>query len=113
MAGHAGLFSTIGDLVLFMTHFQSNSEQIVRSDVWRKLTMRLSAKSTRALGWDTKSESGSSAGPNLGSNSYGRTGYTGTSISYDPDTRKGVDLADESGLPDQQKHQYPSVSAEI
>ena len=42
-----------------------------------------------------------------------RTGYTGTSISYDPDTRKGVDLADESGLPDQQKLQYPSVSAEI
>ena len=88
VAGHAGLFSTIGDLVRFMTHFQNSSEQIVRSDVWCEFTKRQNSQSTRALGWDTKSEIGSSAGPSLGSNSFGHTGYTGTSVWCDPGVRK-------------------------
>ena len=42
--------------------------------------------STRALGWDTPSDSGySSAGSKLSRRSFGHTGYTGTSIWMDPD----------------------------
>jgi len=42
--------------------------------------------STRALGWDTPSDSGySSAGAKLSRRSFGHTGYTGTSLWMDPD----------------------------
>lgn len=42
--------------------------------------------STRALGWDTPSDSGySSAGTKLSRQSFGHTGFTGTSIWMDPD----------------------------
>jgi CubicO group peptidase (beta-lactamase class C family) len=40
--------------------------------------------STRALGWDTPSATGSSAGTRLASRSFGHTGFTGTSIWIDP-----------------------------
>jgi hypothetical protein len=41
--------------------------------------------SSRALGWDTKSPSGSSAGTSFSADSFGHTGFTGTSIWIDPD----------------------------
>ena len=42
--------------------------------------------STRALGWDTPSDSGfSSAGSLLSRRSFGHTGFTGTSIWMDPE----------------------------
>ena len=40
--------------------------------------------SSRALGWDTPSEN-SSAGTKMGPNAFGHTGFTGTSIWFDPD----------------------------
>src|SRR5439155_9061724 len=40
--------------------------------------------SSRALGWDTPSEN-SSAGTQMGPNAFGHTGFTGTSIWFDPD----------------------------
>jgi CubicO group peptidase (beta-lactamase class C family) len=44
------------------------------------------AGSTRALGWDTPSDTGySSAGSLLSRRSFGHTGFTGTSIWMDPE----------------------------
>src|SRR5205814_9765894 len=40
--------------------------------------------SSRALGWDTPSEL-SSAGTKMGPDAFGHTGFTGTSIWFDPD----------------------------
>ena len=40
--------------------------------------------SSRALGWDTPSEN-SSAGTKMGPDAFGHTGFTGTSIWFDPD----------------------------
>ena len=52
----------------------------------RSPTLTLSSGSTRALGWDTPSDSGySSAGSKLSRRSFGHTGYTGTSIWMDPE----------------------------
>jgi CubicO group peptidase (beta-lactamase class C family) len=45
---------------------------------------RLVAGSSRALGWDTPSD-GSSAGTLLSSESFGHTGFTGTSLWIDPE----------------------------
>jgi len=88
VAGHAGLFSTVGDLCLFLVAFLTKSQTIIDSDVFKMFTTRQETKSTRALGWDTKSPTGSSAGVSFGSNSFGHTGYTGTSVWCDPDSQK-------------------------
>lgn len=84
-AGHAGVFSTLGDGVAFVRRMLSGlpGVQNATRDAW---TRRQSAKSTRGLGWDTRSPAPhSSAGLTFGPNSYGHTGYTGTSVWIDPD----------------------------
>jgi len=43
------------------------------------------ADSTRALGWDTKSPEHSTAGSFFSPDSFGHTGFTGTSIWVDPE----------------------------
>ena len=48
--------------------------------------------SSRALGWDTKSPEKSSAGSLFSSDSYGHTGFTGTSIWIDPERQLFVIL---------------------
>jgi CubicO group peptidase (beta-lactamase class C family) len=83
VAGHAGLFSTLDDLVKYMTFLQKGG--IVKLGTIREFTRRQDPKSTRALGWDTKSPEGSSAGTKFGPRSFGHTGYTGTSVWCDPD----------------------------
>jgi CubicO group peptidase (beta-lactamase class C family) len=46
----------------------------------------LPAGSTRALGWDTPSDSGySSAGTAMSRRAFGHTGFTGTSMWIDPE----------------------------
>jgi len=90
VAGHAGLFSTAPDLSNFATMLLNNgkykSKQIIKNHIIKKWTTKQSFQSDRALGWDTKSVKGySSAGTLLSKNSFGHTGYTGTSIWIDPD----------------------------
>jgi CubicO group peptidase (beta-lactamase class C family) len=84
VSGDAGLFSTAPDLakfarwLLMMRHTDSLHV--------REFTQRqnIPPGSSRALGWDTPSEN-SSAGTKMGPNAFGHTGYTGTSIWFDPD----------------------------
>lgn len=86
VAGHAGLFSTVEDLTIFMRDFMSQSPKCISTEVRNQFIRRQSTESTRALGWDTKSEKGSSAGDYFGPLSFGHTGYTGTSVWCDPTT---------------------------
>ncbi len=86
VAGHAGLFSTVGDLSRYMTNFMSAKPKLFDPDLRNKFIQKQDAKSTRGLGWDTKSPEGSSAGHHFGAKSFGHTGYTGTSIWCDPET---------------------------
>ncbi|MDA0747848.1 MAG: serine hydrolase, partial [bacterium] len=48
--------------------------------------------STRALGWDTVSAVGSSAGRYFSERSFGHTGFTGTTLWADPERDLGVVL---------------------
>jgi len=88
VAGHAGLFSTANDIAKLMSVLLNkgklNQKQFIKPSTIKLFTKRYSEESTRALGWDTKSESGSSAGEYFSINSFGHTGYTGTSIWADP-----------------------------
>ena len=85
VAGHAGIFSTLDDLCRFVQSLVEG--RVAKTETVERFTKRNSEKSSRALGWDTKSETGSSAGSSFGPRSFGHTGYTGTSIWVDPDAR--------------------------
>jgi CubicO group peptidase (beta-lactamase class C family) len=87
VAGHAGLFSTLDSLVKFAADFCAPEPKVVSSGLRDEFTRRQSESSSRALGWDTKSPSGSSAGTTLGPKTYGHTGFTGTSIWVDPESK--------------------------
>ena len=106
VSGNAGLFSTAPDLARFATwmlerwHADTGDGKPAPGDLLLSPILRLPGSvirewthrqgippgSTRALGWDTPSDSGySSAGTLLSRRSFGHTGYTGTSIWMDPD----------------------------
>ncbi len=91
IAPHAGLFSTAPDLARFAQMLLWKGvyghHRIVRRETIELFTRPagLPAGSTRALGWDTKSLEGSSAGTLFSEKSFGHTGFTGTSIWIDPE----------------------------
>jgi CubicO group peptidase (beta-lactamase class C family) len=89
VAGHAGLFSTAEDISKLMAMLMQggmyDGNQIIKNTTIELFTRKYSDQSTRAIGWDTKSETGSSAGDFFSLISYGHTGFTGTSIWADPD----------------------------
>ena len=104
VSGHAGLFSTAPDLTRFARWLLSNRRApegmflscadtppslcppSIASRTVRDFTHRqdIPPGSSRALGWDTPSQN-SSAGTKMGPNAFGHTGFTGTSIWFDPD----------------------------
>jgi CubicO group peptidase (beta-lactamase class C family) len=93
VSGHAGLFSNARDLLSFGEWLLEQrrgrggrrQEPRITDSVVAQFTRRqdLVAGSSRALGWDTPAL-GSSAGSRLSAESFGHTGFTGTSIWIDP-----------------------------
>ncbi|MBO1005335.1 serine hydrolase domain-containing protein [Pseudogracilibacillus auburnensis] len=87
VSGHAGLFSTIQDLAKFTTMIESggffNGQQIISnaSISLSKRNYTPFASEGRGLGWQIK---GTSCGDLFSQSSYGHTGFTGTSIWFDP-----------------------------
>ncbi len=98
VAGHAGLFSTAGDLARYAQMMMDGGffggrryfKRSTISEFVRKQEMP--PGSERALGWDTPSEEGSLAGDYFSLGSFGHTGFTGTSIWIDPNERIAVIL---------------------
>lgn len=96
ISGNAGLFSTADDLANF-AQMMLNKGQFNEKRILSPLTVKRMASvypdvsfSGRGLGWDIHSSYASNGGDIFGPNSYGHTGYTGTSIWIDPDTRSFV-----------------------
>jgi CubicO group peptidase (beta-lactamase class C family) len=110
VSGHAGLFSNAPDLARFASWWlemlaggpdvilspEGGASRTSRGSVRptpapalvREFTTRqgIPPGSTRALGWDTPSDSGySSAGSAMSRRAFGHTGFTGTSIWIDPE----------------------------
>jgi len=94
VSGHAGLFSSARDLLHFGDWLLQglDAEYPAEQTIWppapstvRQFVVRqdIPAGSSRALGWDTPSDLGS-AGVRLSRESFGHTGFTGTSIWTDP-----------------------------
>ncbi len=87
VSGHAGLFSTAGDisklLQMLLQKGVFEGRRIIDSSTVKLFTSKQSNE--RGLGWDIKSAAGSSAGSLFSSKSYGHTGFTGTSVWTDPE----------------------------
>lgn len=101
IAGHAGVFSTAGDLAKFAHTVLSGDSRILRSDTIALFTRRQLEPSdtSRALGWDTPSAP-SQSGKYFGTHSFGHLGYTGTSIWIDPERQVSVTLLTNRSWPD-------------
>jgi CubicO group peptidase (beta-lactamase class C family) len=92
VAGHAGLFSNTQDLAVFMQMLMNGGsyagKRYLKPETISLFSSKQDQKSTRALGWDTKTVNGySTAGSLFSEHSFGHTGFTGTSIWADPDRR--------------------------
>jgi uncharacterized protein YbbC (DUF1343 family)/CubicO group peptidase (beta-lactamase class C family) len=103
VAGHAGVFSTAGDLALYAQALISR-KSILDADIIEKMTTPQqppNATEVRGLGWDIDSSFSSNRGALLPVGSFGHTGYTGTSMWIDPYTNTYVILLTNSVLPRQ------------
>jgi uncharacterized protein YbbC (DUF1343 family)/CubicO group peptidase (beta-lactamase class C family) len=88
VAGHAGLFSTAGDLAKYAQALLSGNKILSRPAVEKMTTPQqpATAASLRGLGWDIDSPFSSNRGDLLPVGSFGHTGFTGTSLWIDPVT---------------------------
>ena len=117
ISGNAGLFSTASDLAKFATMMIQNGrfhgKQFLKPSTIKLFRTRANVpNSTRALGWDTKTKHGySSAGHLFGPHSFGHTGYTGTSIWFDPDHKLFAILLTNQVYPDGHKTKIYKVRA--
>jgi len=90
ISGHAGLFSNSTDIGTFSKFFLNEGillgRRYLKKDLIRTFTSKRKnpVNSDRALGWDTPSDRGSSAGDYFSIGSYGHLGFTGTSLWIDP-----------------------------
>ncbi|MDR3219892.1 MAG: serine hydrolase [Dysgonamonadaceae bacterium] len=98
ISGNAGLFSDANDLAILAAALLNNGEyngKRILSPQGVK-AMRTIPREVRqfgrSLGWDIFSDYASNKGDLLSENTYGHTGYTGTSIVIDPDNELAVIL---------------------
>lgn len=94
VAGHAGVFSTAGDLAL-LAQAMIDRNKILTPDLIEKMTTPQQPPNStdlRGFGWDLDSWLATNRGDLLPVGSFGHTGYTGTSIWIDPYTNTYIIL---------------------
>lgn len=118
VAGHAGLFSTANNLAKFAFMLanggSANGHKFFDQETIALFTRRVSSRGRypMALGWMTmrpEQEGSSSAGRFFGPNSYGHTGFTGTSIWIDPDQELFVVLLSNRVYPSRNNRRISNV----
>ncbi len=93
VAGHAGLFSTAGDLAIYgqmlLNRGSYNGTQYIKPETVDLFTSKQGNNSRRGLGFDRVDEDRTKEYPSrLASlSTYGHTGFTGTSIWIDPESQ--------------------------
>ena len=90
VAGNAGLFGTAGAVHVLATEFLPGGKGLLGAEE-RALfghNFTRGQGQHRAVGFQLASSPGSSAGPALSPRSFGHTGFTGTSVWIDPDSRR-------------------------
>lgn len=92
VAGHAGVFTTAGDLARFCRMILAEGEldgrRVLESRTVRQMTAPRFSRGgavRRGLGWDIASPFSSPKGSGFSEASFGHTGYSGSSIWIDPE----------------------------
>jgi uncharacterized protein YbbC (DUF1343 family) len=114
VAGHAGVFSTAGDLARFAQMMLNGGEldgvRVVSAATIQKFTEPQTPPDQpilRGLGWDIDSAYSGNRGELFPIGSFGHTGFTGTSLWIDPQTQSYVILLANSVHPSG----HPSLTA--
>lgn len=88
VAGHAGLFGTVGDLARYAKAWRDQAAPFASPELLRlacgERVRGPGVMGRRGLGWQLHRE-GSSAGTRASPAAYGHTGFTGTSLWIDPE----------------------------
>ncbi len=107
VSGHAGLFSTAGDLAKFagmmLNGGQLGKVRILKPSTIERMTVPQSPEGRsrlRGLGWDIDAPFASNRDTLLPAGAYGHTGFTGTSIWIDPVSKIFVILLTNRVYPD-------------
>ncbi|MEC7774765.1 MAG: serine hydrolase domain-containing protein [Planctomycetota bacterium] len=113
ITGHAGLFSTSSDLSRLarelLLALRGKSRRLDRKVIENFIRCKNSpGGSSRALGWDTPSKK-SSVGELASRNSFGHTGFTGTSIWIDPENDLYIILLSNRVHPTRQNRKISNV----
>ena len=93
IAGHAGLFSTVDDLALYcaMILNPSNSKGLSHASIRTMTQARAVPNGWRTFSWDCDTAFSSNRGELFPKGStFGHTGFTGTSIWFDPASQTAV-----------------------
>ena len=117
VSGHAGLFSTARDISIF-GQMLLNGGEYNGARILSPLTVKIMTKNQlkdiggdESLGWFTKSEEYSSGGDIISTNSYGHTGFTGTSIWIDPDEELIIILLTNRVHPSRENREHIRIRA--
>lgn len=92
VAGHAGLFGTAEDLAIYANMLLEGGKGLLKPETVALMTDPGSTpeKERRGLGWDISTGYSAPRGDRFGAKSFGHTGFTGTSIWIDPETKRFV-----------------------
>jgi CubicO group peptidase (beta-lactamase class C family) len=100
VAGHAGLFGNVPDLLSFARSMLSQGAPLVSSKTFARFTKAERKAGSYGLGWDTPSQP-SMSGQFLQS-AIGHLGFTGTSLWIDPQRELVIVLLSNRTWPDRQ-----------
>lgn len=100
ISGNAGVFSNADDIAVLAAALLNDGKSVING---KRILSPLGVKLMRTVpeavkrfgrtpGWDIYSPYASNNGELFGLNTYGHTGYTGTSLIIDPDTKTAVIL---------------------
>ncbi|MFT5374263.1 MAG: CubicO group peptidase (beta-lactamase class C family) [Candidatus Latescibacterota bacterium] len=117
VAGHAGLFATlraVEKLAQIIVQAAAGKNDYLSPETIDLFTKRqnLVPGSSRALGWDTPSEN-SSSGHYFSPNSFGHTGFTGTSLWIDKETDYYIVLLANRIHPNRNNRDFPRFRPEL
>jgi CubicO group peptidase (beta-lactamase class C family) len=89
-AGHAGLFSTAPETLMLANQFLAEQSKLLNAQTCELFTQNMTEglEEARSFAWQLAATKDSAAGPDLPADSFGHSGFTGTSCWIDPNHRR-------------------------
>jgi serine-type D-Ala-D-Ala carboxypeptidase len=101
VAGHAGLFGTADDVLLYAKSLLRGGKPILQSSTVEAFTRpREVPGGLRTVGWDVQTSHSVNKGAFPRDKGFGHTGFTGTSLWFDPASETAVVLLSNAVHPD-------------